>query len=135
MGDSEVAALKLAFTANRDLAEWSNLAVIAGLAVEMIVLWIFSHGKGESISLTIAVLIISIGVFGEYRFGSKAADAATELQRTSDERVARLGKDAAEAVVRAATAEKSAAEAKLELAKMNAPRVLTESQISGLVKS
>jgi hypothetical protein len=133
MGDSEIAALKTVFAANRDWAEWSNFAVIAGLVVEMIVLWIFSHGKGESIFLTIAVLIIGVGVFGEYRFGSRAADAASELQRISDERVASLGRDAAEAKERAANAEKGIVEARLELERMKSERIIQPKQAANLI--
>jgi hypothetical protein len=45
MSSEEVDALKLIFSTNRELAEWSNVLVVSGLALEMIILWVFAKGK------------------------------------------------------------------------------------------
>jgi hypothetical protein len=114
MGDADVDTLKSILSANREWAEWSNIVVIGGLAVEMIVLWLFSHGWRESISFSVAVLVIAVGVYGEYHFGGRSSDAAAKLQDISDLKVE--------------TARDRAAKAELELAKLKTPRKLNNEQ-------
>jgi hypothetical protein len=67
--------------------------------------------------LIFATLLIISGCGGEYIFGSWARDSASLLQRASDENVAESNR-------LARLAEKDAAEAKLELAKIRAPRIV-----------
>jgi len=144
--ESEVAALKLAFSTNNAWFEWSTIVVLAGLAFELVTLLVFHKTASwrEKSILIAGTLIIAIGVAGEWHFGSKASSAALRLQAISDEKVATLGKDtadakrdAANAVERAAKLEKEAAALRLQLAERTAPLVarrLSPDQIETLVR-
>jgi hypothetical protein len=142
--DAEISALKLAFSINNEWFEWSTIVVLAGLVFELVTLLAFHKSASwrEKSILIAGTLIIAIGVAGEWHFGSKASTAALRLQTISDEKVASLAKDtadarkdAAEAVERAAKLEKDAelakeraAKAELELAKIKTPRTLGPSR-------
>ena len=123
----EIEALKLVLSENREWADWSAFVVIGSPVLEMIVLLIFSHGTGGSISHSMSIIIIGAaiaGVCGEYFFGSRANDAAVRLQQAADEKVASLTRDGALANERVAKAEKDATEARVELERMKAPRTI-----------
>jgi hypothetical protein len=81
--------------------------VFLGLIVEYtILLWLKRKDLSKTdITLTIiAGIAISLGVGGEYLFGSKASDAAMRLEDLSEQRVANLNKEAGDARKEAATA-------------------------------
>jgi hypothetical protein len=145
--ESEVAALKLAFSINNEWFEWSTVVVLAGLVFELVTLLIFHKTASwrEKSILIAGTLFIAIGVAGEWHFGSKASAAASRLQAISDQKVATLAKDAASAkkdaanaIARAAKLEEEAAafgkqiadanarvsEAQAALVKAKAPRTL-----------
>lgn len=84
------------------------------------------------IGLTIvAGLAVAGGVYGEYFFGSRASDAALQLQNISDQQVADANKRAAEANARAAEAQRALERERIERLKIEAalkPRALTLEQ-------
>jgi hypothetical protein len=127
--EAEISALKLAFSTNNEWFEWSTIVVLAGLVFELVTLLAFHKTASwrEKSILIAGTLIIAIGVAGEWHFGSKASVAALRLQAISDEKVATLGKDAADAKKDAANAiegaaklEKEAKEAQAAIAGANA---------------
>jgi hypothetical protein len=73
----------------------------------IVVLLVFSEDKSrwETGLMIVATAVIALGVWGEILFSRKAEEAGDELQRVSDEKVA-------EALERAATLEKEAADAR-----------------------
>lgn len=117
MPDSE--AIKAVFTINRALADWATIAVFVGLLGDILVIFLFRKDKPKSETWLafICTLTIALGVYGEYRFGGKASQAAADLQRLSDERVAGLNKEAGDA-------RKAAA----DLVSQIQPRDLTQAQ-------
>lgn len=159
MGTAEVELLKATLKSNNHWAGICTIAVFVGLLVEYtILLWLKREElTGTEIALTIlAGLAIAGGVFGEYHFGSAAADAAMKLETISENRVAELNvmaqnatalasraqaalagaeRDAerfraqiANATKRASEADEKAAQARLDLAKYKAWRILTPQQ-------
>src|ERR1700730_3144 len=115
--------LKSVFATDRNWAEWATVAVFVGLLGDIVVIFLFSKDKprSETWLAFICTLIIAVGVYGEYSFGSKAAQAADQLQHLFERDIALVKRDAAEANARAA-------EAKLELAKFKAPREIGPDQ-------
>jgi hypothetical protein len=95
--------LKSVFAANSNLSEWATIAVFIGLLGDILVIFVFSKDKprSETWLAFIFALIIAVGVYGEYAFGSKAASAARELQNISDQKVAESNQKASEADGRA----------------------------------
>lgn len=94
---------------------WSRIATLAiliGIIVEFVVLWWFTEGitKEEKWTLGFADLLIAGGLYAEYWLIGKAATADAGLQRISDEKIAQLDKEAADA--------------KLKLEKAKRPRIL-----------
>jgi hypothetical protein len=102
--------------------------------MDFVALLAFNKGLGriENWLLLAANLIIVSGCAGEWWFGGRASDVASELQRRSDIRVAELAKEAAEANL--ATEQLSAAN--LALQKQVRGREISEEQrdqvVSGL---
>jgi hypothetical protein len=96
-------ALKLVFATNRNWSEWATIAVFVGLLGDILVIFLFSKDKprSETWLAFICTLIIAVGVYGEYSFGSKAAQAANQLQQLSDQKVSdsNLKAEAAQAEV------------------------------------
>jgi hypothetical protein len=74
----------------------------------------------------IADSLVAIGVFGELLFSAMGSRRHGELQRRSKLIVAELNTQAREANARASEANQKAQEAILELARLTAPRVLTQ---------
>ena len=70
----DLETLKLIFETNRNWAEWAAIAVVVGLLGDILVIFLFSKDKPRSETwLAFAcTLIIAVGVYGEYSFGSKA---------------------------------------------------------------
>lgn len=95
----EPEALKAVFLQSRNLAEWGALIVFLGLLGDFAVLFAFAKDKpkAETWLTALCTFFIAVGVFGEYRFGHRANDAADQLQRYSDEKIGLLNKEAAEA--------------------------------------
>jgi hypothetical protein len=88
MVDAE--SLKFVFATNRSWSEWATIIVFIGLLGDILVIFLFSKDKPKSETwLAFAcTLFIALGVFGEYRYGGKASEAADKLQQISDEKVA-----------------------------------------------
>lgn len=96
MPDYNVEALKALIANNQSLSDWSVIAVFIGLLGEIIIIFAFSKDKprSETVLSFICGSVIAIGVFGEYRFGSKAAQGNAQLQGISDRKVADLNTEA-----------------------------------------
>jgi hypothetical protein len=47
MGDTELSALESLISAKNDLAGWSEIAVVVGLAIELVVLFAFAKEIGR----------------------------------------------------------------------------------------
>lgn len=126
MDDSAIAVLKEAFRAANSEAEWATLAVVIGLIIEFAVLLIFAKeiSRTEKWLLVFANILVAGGVGGEYVFGGRATNAAIQLQQASDEKVATLSKEAAQAKKGAAEAMQRAADAQLALERFKAPRTI-----------
>jgi hypothetical protein len=100
---------------------WSAWLIVSALIMEAYAGWYFSTPDKpwyETTFLIAANLLIAAGVYGEIRFGRKADTVGKALQQISDEKIAELKRQAAEATQRAARAE-------LELEKIRTPRKLT----------
>ena len=76
----------------------------------------------ETAAFILSVIVVIAGVWIEEAASSQAEDATEELQRLSDEEIAR-------STERVAEASQKAEEASLELAKYREPRVLNQEQI------
>jgi hypothetical protein len=140
----------MAFDAASRYSEWSTIAVTVGVSIEFVALFIFSRDmpSKEKAVMIFATLLIVAGCGGEFIFGSRANDAAVQLQQASDEQIAGLKTETvrlstaadqaraeiAESNARAKEAEKRANEAELELAKLEASRVLTPDQSATIIK-
>jgi hypothetical protein len=113
--------LKSVFATNRNFAGWATIAVFVGLLGDIAVIFLFRTDKSRSETWLafICTLIIAVGVYGEYNFGSKAAQAADQLQQLFERDIA--------------FAKRDAAEAQLELAKFKAPREISLDQRKRIV--
>ena len=114
MSPTEVASLKDAFSTNTNLSEWCTLLVFVGLLGDILVILVFDlfdkdMSWTEIILAGVAALVITVGVYGEYRYGGRATEAANSLQTNSEREVASLNRQAAELNNEAAKARKSEA--------------------------
>lgn len=121
--DTNIDALKAVLSNSHDWTGYATLAILAGIILELAVLLIFAHEISlyEKIALVIANILIAAGLYVEYVYGGRGAEATAKLQRISEEKVAQLGKETAEANARTK-------EAELALAKFRAPRRLNSEQ-------
>lgn len=121
-GGLEIEALRSLASHNQSLADWSTLIVVLGLIGEIIVTFAYAKGKplSEIVFGVICGIVIAIGVFGEYSYGSRAAHANTELRRISDLKIADLNNKAADAERDSAQANSRALEAESHLASADA---------------
>jgi cell division septum initiation protein DivIVA len=133
----DTTSAKAAFDSASNLAEWATIAVAAGVLIELAALFIFSGEMPpvEKRVMVFATLLIVGGCVGEYIFGSRATQAASELQSAQDKEVAALGKETADADLKAADAINRAAAAQLELARMKEPRKINTDQMRALVET
>jgi SAM-dependent methyltransferase len=111
---------------------WSGratLLILAGIFLELVALYAFTKeiAWSEKAMLSLANLLIGVGLVIEYRCIRKAQIAAAELQRLSNESVA-----TAEAL--GAEANQRAAEANLALEKFRARRALSPEQIDRMAE-
>jgi hypothetical protein len=111
---------------------WGAWLIVAALVAEAYSVWQFhtpDKSLVEAIFLAIANLAIAAGVYAEIHFGRKAHDAGASLQQMSDERVATLEAQAAEA-------NRAASEARFELARFRAPRraLMTSANVASLTR-
>jgi hypothetical protein len=92
MNGPDILALKNVFVTANSNAEWSILVVVIGLIIEFAVLLVFSKEMShtEKWLLVIANIFVAGGVGGEYIFGGRASDAATQLQQASDSQIEQL---------------------------------------------
>lgn len=86
LGGPEVDALKALAANSQSWADWSTIVVVLGLVGEVIIAFSYTKDKPRSeIILSISCgIIIALGVFGEYRYGSRAAWANTQLRVISE---------------------------------------------------
>jgi hypothetical protein len=130
--------LKTEFSRRRDRVKIGARILFLGLGLEIIVLLAFAKDKPwcETASFILSVIVVIVGIWIENVAGDQAEDVGVELQRLSDEEIARstarsdeANQKAADAEARASEANQKAEEARLELAKYRASRVLTTEQI------
>lgn len=93
----------------------ATLWILVGILIDIVALFLFSHDMGERIVGVIANGLIGLGLAAEYLVIGKVIDATKEAERESNERVARIEQQAAEANARAAEAELRTEKLKLEL--------------------
>ncbi len=134
MGGPGLDNLKKLLVANNRYADWCTFGVFVGLLVEYTVLlfpkWKDLH-RWEKLFTLIAAIAIAGGVWGEYHFGSAAADAAIEVENISEQKVAEAQLEASEAQrdAKASDLARVQLEAKLlKLRKTLEPRRLTGEQ-------
>ena len=100
MGPPDLETLKSILVSNNTRVGWCTVAVFVGLVVEYTIL-LWPKWKDlkfwERVFTVIAGLAIAGGVYGEYLFGSKAADAALQIENISENRVAELNREAGDA--------------------------------------
>lgn len=97
-GGPDIEGLKALAAHNQLLADWSTRVVLLGLLAEIGVTFAYTKEKSRSeiILGVLATMVIALGVYGEVRFGSRAAQEAATLQSISDEKVAELNLKAAQ---------------------------------------
>jgi hypothetical protein len=97
--DPKIAALKAIVASSHGITGYATLAILAGIILELVILFIFAHeiSRWEKAALVLANVLIAGGLAAEYWYGGKGADAAAELQRVSDENIAKANSDAATA--------------------------------------
>lgn len=133
MADPE--ALKSVFSTNTSWAEWSTIAVFVGLVIDIFVILGFDlrdpNKSWWEIGLGfVGAIVIATGVLGEWKFGHRATEAASQLQAV-------LERQTSAANERAAKAEKAAEDerkARLEFEKLYGPRRFTREQRARLVQ-
>lgn len=106
------------YETNSHRAHLSAYVLIAGLVLELLIAFIWYRGS-ETLAEMVAVLLIVGGVWGEVFFGNKARIAGD--------------KQLAQYEARTAEANQKAQEAILELAALQAPRVLSREQRGRIV--
>jgi hypothetical protein len=113
-GGPEIEALKALASHSQSWADWSTFIVFLGLLGEIGITFAYTKDKprAEIIWGVICGVVIAVGVYGEYKFGSKAAGANSQLQRISDTKVAALNVEAEEARRASSEAESHLADAK-----------------------
>jgi hypothetical protein len=81
-GTPEAETLRLLIGHNQSYADLATLVVVVGLLVDIAVIFWYTTGKSrlEIIWSAIGTAIIIFGVYGEYHFGSKAAQGNARLQ-------------------------------------------------------
>jgi ABC-type multidrug transport system fused ATPase/permease subunit len=114
MGEIDVSAAKTAFDIASRYSEWSTIAVTAGVFIEFVALFIFSRNMP-----IFATLLIVAGCGGEFIFGSRANNAAAQLQQASDEKIGGLIKETTRLSLVAETARAAIAQSEAETANAN----------------
>jgi hypothetical protein len=87
---ASIKKLKESLLTNTQRTEYSAWLVVVGLILEIPTLFWFSVDKPESETalLIFSTFLITLGVYGEIRFGRKVAASSEELQRISDKKIA-----------------------------------------------
>jgi hypothetical protein len=114
---------KTRYERNSLLEDWSGWFLLAGLLLEIVILFLFSKGKSQLAIILEALAYVMVfgGVFGEIHFASKAKSADAELKRESDKQVAESNRLATEANLKAET--ERVERLKLELELLEARRI------------
>lgn len=86
---------------NEKLSHFAGLAVVVGVAVEVVLAFAFMKSWGEAFGVATANALVAVGVYLELHFNSLASNAQKELKRQSDEKIAAANKAAAEANLKA----------------------------------
>lgn len=121
MDGPDLASLRSAFEAASSYSEYCTIAVTFGVFIEFVALFVFSKEmpKSEKIVMAFATAVIVLGCGGEFIFGSRASDAAAQLQQASDRQIAGLTKETVRLTGEVATARAAVAGAQAETAKTN----------------
>ncbi|TAL11918.1 MAG: hypothetical protein EPO02_03090, partial [Nitrospirae bacterium] len=79
--DPKIQALKSALASSHDWTGYATLIILAGILLEIIILFFFAHdmSPGEKIALFVANALIAVGLGLEFVYGGRGADAAAEL--------------------------------------------------------
>jgi hypothetical protein len=123
LGTPDLDTLKSTLVSNNAHAGWCTVAVFLGLLVEYtILLWPKwkELKRWEKVFTILAGIAIAGGVYGEYFFGSRAADAALQIENISESRVAELKVEAAVLNAKAAGLTKEAQDEQLARVKIEA---------------
>jgi hypothetical protein len=77
----------------------STLVVLFGLIGEIVITFAYTKDKrrSEIVFGVLFTVVIAVGVYGEYRFGSRAARANSQLQSISERKIADLNLEAQKA--------------------------------------
>lgn len=79
-----------AYFSNERLAEWGAFGVLAGIALEVVLAWVFRTDKSlwEEWGPMTADVLIAVGVFVEIYFGRRASEESAERVSQANERAA-----------------------------------------------
>jgi len=92
---------------NERIAHAGALAVIAGLALDVVIVYFEQRPCAEKVAQIAADTLIALGVLAELYFGRKASTDRDALERDAEERVATANRLAQEARERAAIIERT----------------------------
>jgi hypothetical protein len=120
MSDGDQGDFGHEYEVNSQRSHIAAYVLIAGLILEVINAFIWFHGP-ETIAGIVAVLLIVGGVWGEVHFAHRARIAG-------DKQLAQYEARTAEATARAE-------EARLELARLTTPRVISDEQKRGIMEA
>jgi hypothetical protein len=135
-GGLEIEALKALVAHNQSWADWSTIAVFIGLLGEIAITFAYTKDKPRS-EIVLGVVcgaVIAFGVYGEYKFGSNAAQENAELQNISDRKVAELNKEAGDARMAAGDAISEAGHANERASQANERAASNEKEAASLRK-
>jgi hypothetical protein len=150
-GGPEIEALKALAANSQSWTDWATFAVFIGLLGEIGITFAYTKDKprSEIILGIVCGVVIAVGVLGELRFGSRAAQANAQLRIISEGRLAdaedRLGKaedrtrqalaDAGDASKRAEKASEQAGKATTKAAILEKEAAVLRSQAAELTKA
>ena len=117
-GSLSAEALKASFDAANSYSETSVVAVIIGVVIEFLALFIFSKEMPlpEKVVMAFATFVIAVGCGGEWLFGGRATSDARQLQNIAEMSTAEAQKDAASANERAGRTNERAAKLEVDAA-------------------
>jgi len=158
MGNEQVAIdLKSSLATLATYSRLATLTILVGIVIEFFAIFVFSKDTSwkERGTLGFATLLIALGLAWEWEISKEEEALANRLERISEESIANANERAAQANLQASEANAKAAEAirdvatqrtltaratqraeeaKLDLAKFKAPRVLTPEQAKSFVQ-
>jgi hypothetical protein len=92
----DIEVLKALSTNSQSRTDWSTLVVLLGLIGEIVVTFAYTKDKrrSEIVFGVLFTVVIALGVYGEYKFGSQAARSNAQLQGISESKIADLNLEA-----------------------------------------